>query len=352
MKGESLAVIYRQYLDIGRQFDLPLILSTPTWRASRERISEAGFEDKDINGDNFRFLDQLRNQCGTYGKKVAVGGLLSCRGDAFNPDEALSASEARKFHAWQAEKLAEAGVDFLLAATLPALSEAIGLSAALSDTGITLDMTPIPGGRFVMGSAADEPGRSRGEGPTFEVQLDPFWIGKCEVTWRQYDLWAAGIEQAHIVTATGSGGTQTGLTLGAALHRLPATVWGVNVCDDETYFLNKVASDVADWRRRYPDTPAVEIEPRVLDGYVGQGYAVAAPSIFELIAELTRLEGLVLDPVYTGKAFAGMLAEIADGRFEGCRDIVFVHTGGIFGLFPQRGGFIGMPAAGTAVNNN
>ena len=135
-KRESLAAIYRQYLDIGRQYDLPLILSTPTWRAGRERISKAGYKGKDVNGDNFRFLDELRNQYGTYAKKVAVGGLLSCRGDAFNPDEALSAPAARTFHAWQAERLAQAGVDFLLAATLPTLGEAIGLSAALSDTGL------------------------------------------------------------------------------------------------------------------------------------------------------------------------------------------------------------------------
>ena len=56
-------------------------------------------------------------------------------------------------------------------------------------------------------------------------------------------------------------------------------------------------------------------------------------------AALARSHGLFVGPVYTGKAFAGMLAEIAAGRFEGCRDIVFIHTGGIFGLFPQRGGF-------------
>jgi D-cysteine desulfhydrase len=162
------------------------------------------------------------------------------------------------------------------------------------------------------------------------------------------DFHNAGIEQAHIVTATGSGGTQTGLTLGAALHRLPATVWGVNVCDDEAYFRNKIASDAADWRRRYPDVPAVEIEPRVLDGHVGKGYAVADPPIFELIAQLSRLEGLVLDPVYTGKAFAGMLAEIAGGRFDDCRDIVFIHTGGIFGLFPQREGLGGIIAGSSS----
>jgi D-cysteine desulfhydrase len=163
------------------------------------------------------------------------------------------------------------------------------------------------------------------------------YIAACEEL--AQDFQRATIEQAHIVTATGSGGTQAGLTLGVALHQLPATVWGVNVCDDEQYFLDKVASDAADWRARYPDVPPVEVRPRVLDGYVGQGYGIAGADVFALIAELSRLEGLVLDPVYTGKAFAGMLAEIADGRFEGCRDIVFVHTGGIFGLFPQRGGF-------------
>lgn len=163
------------------------------------------------------------------------------------------------------------------------------------------------------------------------------YIAACAELANDFD--AAGIEQAHIVAATGSGGTQTGLTLGAALHELPATVWGVNVCDDAQYFLDKVASDAADWQRLYPDAPAITIEPRVLDGYVGDGYAIASQEVFELIAELTRLEGLVLDPVYTGKAFAGMLAEISRGRFEGCRDIVFVHTGGIFGVFPQRSGF-------------
>ena len=163
------------------------------------------------------------------------------------------------------------------------------------------------------------------------------YISACEELIQDFQL--AGIEQAHIVTATGSGGTQTGLTLGAALHQLPATVWGVNVCDDERYFLDKVASDTKDWELHYPDVPVLSIQARVLDGYVGQGYGIADEAVFKLIDELSRLEGLVFDPVYTGKAFVGMLAEIEAGRFEGCRDIVFVHTGGIFGIFPQRAGF-------------
>jgi len=153
------------------------------------------------------------------------------------------------------------------------------------------------------------------------------------------DFAARDIAQAHLVTASGSGGTQAGLTLGVALHGLPATVWGVNVCDDERYFLDKIAADAADWAQRYPGASAPALDIRVLDGYVGQGYGLAGEDVFALIAELASLEGLVLDPVYTGKAFSGMLAEIAAGRFQGVRDIVFIHTGGIFGLFPQRGGF-------------
>jgi D-cysteine desulfhydrase len=160
------------------------------------------------------------------------------------------------------------------------------------------------------------------------------YIRACEEL--REDFAMAGIEQAHIVCASGSGGTQAGLTLGVALYDLPATVWGIAVCDDENYFLQKTASDAADWHRRYPQNTMPPFQPRAIDGYVGEGYGIADDSIFDLIASLGRLEGLVLDPVYTGKAFAGMLAEIESGRFADCRDIVFVHTGGLFGVFPQR----------------
>ena len=134
-KRTALEAIYRQYLDIGRHYDLPLILSTPTWRASQERISEAGYAHKDVNRDNYLFLDALRNSCGSYAGKVAICGLLSCRGDAYDPGQHLATSEAQVFHAWQADKLAQAGVDFLLAATLPVLKEASGLAAAMAVTG-------------------------------------------------------------------------------------------------------------------------------------------------------------------------------------------------------------------------
>lgn len=131
----ALECIYREYLDIGCEFDLPLLLSTPTWRASRERIEAAGFAANDVNGDNFRFLDELRWSYGEYAGKVLVCGLMSCRGNAYDPGEALPLDEATDFHAWQAAKLAGASVDFILAATLPALSEAQGLATAIAATG-------------------------------------------------------------------------------------------------------------------------------------------------------------------------------------------------------------------------
>ncbi|HBD09110.1 MAG TPA: homocysteine methyltransferase, partial [Syntrophobacteraceae bacterium] len=80
--------------------------------------------------DNFRFLDALRNQYGEYASKVVICGLLSCRWDAYNPAEALATVEAREYHGWQATMLAKAGVDFLLAATPPASSDALGRALA------------------------------------------------------------------------------------------------------------------------------------------------------------------------------------------------------------------------------
>ncbi|NTW16946.1 MAG: homocysteine S-methyltransferase family protein, partial [Syntrophaceae bacterium] len=134
-KRSALETICRQYMDIGREFNLPLLMSTPTWRASRARIDAAGYAGFDVNGDNVRFLDALRESYGGYSQKVLICGLMSCRGDAYDAADALAVDEALEFHAWQAEKLAEAGVDFLLAATLPALSEATGLALALAATG-------------------------------------------------------------------------------------------------------------------------------------------------------------------------------------------------------------------------
>ncbi|GAB3107402.1 D-cysteine desulfhydrase family protein [Aestuariicella hydrocarbonica] len=152
------------------------------------------------------------------------------------------------------------------------------------------------------------------------------------------------IVPSHIVSATGSGGTQAGLTLGAHLLGWSTKVLGMAVCDDEAYFKAKVRSDMRDWYDRYQHmlSDSVDVEQcriHVNDHYIGPGYAKAEHDVFETIAWLARTEGLVLDPVYTGKAFHGLVEEIKKGAMAGATDIVFVHTGGIFGVFPQRDQF-------------
>ena len=132
----ALAAIYRQYLEIGQRYKLPLLLSTPTWRAGRDRIAQSGLAGRDVNGDNTRFLAELRDSYAGYAQQVAICGLMSCRGDAYRPAEAMTTPAAGVFHAWQADALAAAGVDLLLAATLPALSEALGLARAQAATGL------------------------------------------------------------------------------------------------------------------------------------------------------------------------------------------------------------------------
>jgi D-cysteine desulfhydrase len=73
----------------------------------------------------------------------------------------------------------------------------------------------------------------------------------------------------------------------------------------------------------------------IIDGYVGLGYALSQTEELELICEVARTEGIFLDPVYTGKAFYGMIQELK--RNPKClgERIIFLHTGGIFGLFPE-----------------
>jgi D-cysteine desulfhydrase len=146
-----------------------------------------------------------------------------------------------------------------------------------------------------------------------------------------------GIAPRHIVCATGSGGTQGGLNAGVALEGIDAAVWGVAVCDGEAWFQNKVRCDLREWQQRYAVPLDIESLPvRVIDGYVGPGYGQSDPEVFATIRRVARTEGLVLDPVYTGKAFHALLCERAKGTFGADGDVVFIHTGGVFGLFPQR----------------
>jgi D-cysteine desulfhydrase len=147
------------------------------------------------------------------------------------------------------------------------------------------------------------------------------------------DIATQQIQQAAVVLATGSAGTQTGLTAGLAIAGLPLSVTGYAVCDNAEWFDSRVTADWLASRRRWPQLPPVTVRPVTRDHSAGPAYGIASPEVYQLIVELARLEGVVLDPVYTGKAFYGLLKDIQDGYFDGVDDIIFIHTGGVFGLF-------------------
>ena len=132
---EALTVLYQSFIDVARKADIPIMISTPTWRANQERTSTANIT-RDVNGDAVRFLKRIKERWGPWAANIIVGGLIGCKNDCYKPDEALSTSEAQAFHLWQVTQLAKAGVDFLLGATLPALSEAIGIALAMAQTNI------------------------------------------------------------------------------------------------------------------------------------------------------------------------------------------------------------------------
>lgn len=161
------------------------------------------------------------------------------------------------------------------------------------------------------------------------------YVATCEEL--QQDFSNAGIQPRHIVVATGSGGTQAGLTAGSKLFDLTASVVGMAVCDSEVYFKNKVRQDLEKWKQRYAvDCDIDKLAIATNADYIGPGYGVATGDVYDTIEYLARREGIILDPVYTGKAFHGLLEQIRAGHYSGEQDIVFVHTGGLFGVFPHR----------------
>ena len=150
------------------------------------------------------------------------------------------------------------------------------------------------------------------------------------------DLAEYGIERAALTLATGSAGTQTGLTAGVAMFDLPLDVVAYAVCDDADWFNRRVVHDWQASQVRWPQLPQIDLAPHTRDHSVGPGYGRADAPVYELIAELTRLEGVVLDPVYTGKAFRGLVTDLRAGFYQDVDDIIFVHTGGVFGLFAHE----------------
>jgi len=136
-----------------------------------------------------------------------------------------------------------------------------------------------------------------------------------------------------VVVATGSGGTQGGLVAG--MQRLDgAPVIGVAVEGDrreqETLAARQATESLGLLGRVDID---LNRQVNVMDDFIGPGYARPTDAMREALSLAARFEGLVLDPVYTGKAFAGFLSLARSGRFDKKQSLLFVHTGGTPGLF-------------------
>ncbi|XP_019620389.1 PREDICTED: putative D-cysteine desulfhydrase 1, mitochondrial isoform X2 [Branchiostoma belcheri] len=137
-----------------------------------------------------------------------------------------------------------------------------------------------------------------------------------------------------LVLTVGSGGTTCGLCVANYLTGSKIRIHAVAICDDAAYFhrhINAALQEIG-----LTDVRSEDIVD-IIEGYKGRGYALSTKKELEFVANVAHTSGIILDPVYTGKATMGMLNELRTNhsRFQGNR-ILFLHTGGIFGLYDGR----------------
>jgi D-cysteine desulfhydrase family pyridoxal phosphate-dependent enzyme len=147
-------------------------------------------------------------------------------------------------------------------------------------------------------------------------------------------LFQNGEAPTRLYFANGSRGTQAGLALGAKMYSAPYQIYGIAVSGGEpekTQRAIRIATEAA----QILGVPArVSAQDLMNDeSYIGSGYGIATPGCLEAIRLLACTEGIVLDPVYTGKAMAGMIDHIRRGDVDRNETVVFLHTGGTPALF-------------------
>ncbi|MBN2537953.1 homocysteine S-methyltransferase family protein [candidate division WOR-3 bacterium] len=159
-----LTRLHREYIDIARDAGLPALVLTSTWRASRERLERAGLP-LSVNDDSAKMMNEVRNWYRGYSSSIVIGGLIGPKGDAYKPATALPADAAYRYHKPQVEALAFSGVDFLIASTLPALTEALGIARAMAETGMPYILSFItrPDGALLDGNLLASAIRAVGE---------------------------------------------------------------------------------------------------------------------------------------------------------------------------------------------
>lgn len=147
-------------------------------------------------------------------------------------------------------------------------------------------------------------------------------------------LGAMGVRADRLFYAAGSRGTQAGLLLGARIHGSSWSAHGVAVSPGEEAKRERAAGlvrDAAAILGAEVEIPAGEITSD--QGQIGEGYAIPTPAGMEAIRLLARTEAILLDPTYTAKAMAGLIAQLRAGAIPPDETVVFLHTGGAPALF-------------------
>ncbi|MFP1827908.1 D-cysteine desulfhydrase [Lonsdalea quercina] len=141
----------------------------------------------------------------------------------------------------------------------------------------------------------------------------------------------------HIVHASGSSGTQAGLVAGLTAVRSGIPVLGISVRapkEKQEENVYRLAKQI--WQRLGIDETLPRAAVQANSDYVGKGYGIPNEGTREALQLLARLEGILLDPVYSGKGMAGLIDLVRKGHFKKGEQVVFIHTGGSAGLFGYR----------------
>lgn len=149
-----------------------------------------------------------------------------------------------------------------------------------------------------------------------------------------------GIRVDHIVHASGSGGTQAGLIAGCERSLTGARVHGISVLA-QAPALQETVHTIANGARERLGLPLGETATDVIveDGFIDGGYGVVNEQTLDAVRLLAETEGILLDPVYTGKAFAGLLHLLRTEEIPQGDTVVFLHTGGMPGIFAYTSAF-------------
>jgi D-cysteine desulfhydrase family pyridoxal phosphate-dependent enzyme len=147
-------------------------------------------------------------------------------------------------------------------------------------------------------------------------------------------LAGAGITPSRLYYASGSRGTQAGLTLGAKLCRAPYQVCGIAVSGGEPEKIERAKRIANEAAARLALPERLEFSDLVTDqNFIGEGYGIPTPAALEAISLLARTEAILLDPCYTSKAMAGLIHHVRSGNVGPADCVVFLHTGGVPALF-------------------